>query len=196
MSEAIYYVYAYINKTTGLPYYIGKGKGNRAFAPHGRVTVPKDKSKIVFCESHLTNVGACAIERRLIRIWGKKCDGSGILLNITDGGEGNTASRSLEYREYLSRVLKGKPKENVENYKGPKSPEHREKLSLINKSRDYSLRKYNPNMVNPPTMYGSNNSASKSVTINNITYSCISDAMKDTGLSRYKILKRYVNCER
>lgn len=88
MSDFIYYVYAYINSKTGLPYYIGKGKNNRAFEPHGRVKVPNDKSMIFFCETNLSNVGACAIERRLIRLFGRKMDGSGILLNIAEGGEG------------------------------------------------------------------------------------------------------------
>lgn len=87
----IYYVYAYINKKTGLPYYIGKGKGRRAYMPHGRVKLPKDKSKIVFLETNLSNVGACALERRYISWFGRKgIDEGGILLNITEGGEGSS----------------------------------------------------------------------------------------------------------
>ena len=70
--SGIYYVYAYINKKTNLPYYIGKGKDNRAYKKHSRISVPKDKSKIVFLEKNLTNIGALALERRMIRWYGRK----------------------------------------------------------------------------------------------------------------------------
>lgn len=57
----IYYVYAYLRKSDNTPYYIGKGKHNRAFVKHHGVSVPKDRSKIVFLEANLSNVGALAL---------------------------------------------------------------------------------------------------------------------------------------
>lgn len=103
----IYYVYAYLrskDSTTakaGTPYYIGKGKGKRAVAKHS-VPVPTDRSKIVFLETNLTDVGACALERRYIRWYGRKDNNTGILLNQTDGGDG-ACNPSIEYRAKCAR---------------------------------------------------------------------------------------------
>lgn len=112
---SIYYVYAYIRKSDGTPYYIGKGKGNRAFQKHN-VTVPKDKSKIIFLETNLTEIGSLALERRLIEWWGRKDLNTGILYNKTNGGEGTSGviskligiPKNIEHRKCLSESNKGK----------------------------------------------------------------------------------------
>ena len=55
-----FYVYAYIRSkdtTTakaGTPYYIGKGSKDRIYKNHGKIAVPKDKSRIVFLETNLS----------------------------------------------------------------------------------------------------------------------------------------------
>jgi hypothetical protein len=103
------YVYAYL-RGDGSPYYIGKGSEKRAWMKSkGEVYPPVQDDRIIIVEANLTDTGALAIERRMIKWYGRKDDNSGILRNKTDGGDGASgAIRSEEYKKRRKDAMTGR----------------------------------------------------------------------------------------
>jgi hypothetical protein len=129
-----YYTYAYLRED-GTPYYIGKGKDGRVFKNHMRQNKidlkPKDKSRIIFLKQNLTEEQAIKHEIYMIAVFGRKDLGTGILRNMTNGGDGISGYCHTE--ETKKRISKS----GEENpfYGKKHSPETLEKMREASKNR-------------------------------------------------------------
>jgi hypothetical protein len=119
-----YYTYAYLRED-GTPYYIGKGRNRRAYKPHkrGNIDIKPPKNRILFLKKNLTENEAIKHEIYMIFVFGRKDNNSGILRNLTDGGEGPGSGRIF-------------------------SEESKKKISNSKKGRSFNLKKYNVIDVN------------------------------------------------
>jgi len=129
------YLYRHIRLDKNEPFYIGVGSDNdykRAYNKKGRSHSWKDIAykipyEVEIVLDNLTWKQACQKEIEFIKLYGRKDLNLGILVNMTDGGEGQFGRKINEY----TRTKMSKPKSN--------RAKNNMKLSHIN--RDYSYLK-------------------------------------------------------
>ena len=130
-----YYVYLYVRTSGYSPYYVGKGLAGsyRHLSSYHSVVLPKDRERIKIIKESLTNEEACELERTLIRFWGRQDNGTGVLRNCTDGGEGTPGRKHKEStKRLMSEQKRGK---STWNSGGTCSQEWKDKVSASRKGK-------------------------------------------------------------
>lgn len=140
-----YYTYIHLRPDTNAVFYVGRGKGKRAYHPYNRNrhwqnVVKKNKGvfDVVIVDTDLTHLESAKKEIELIAFYERHT-----LTNLSDGGEGNNGwMPSEETRSKISNWHKGKvvsesTRQKISQVvtgtiKGPR-PEHvKQKISAAN----------------------------------------------------------------
>jgi hypothetical protein len=141
-----YYTYAYLREDK-TPYYIGKGKckTQRHLHPGHYVPIPPEE-RILILKNNISEDEAIKHEIYLISIFGRKDNNTGILRNLTDGGDGKSGWKaSKETCDKISKSLMGRKRtpEQIEKHRmsmlGRKlSEEHKRKIGEGGKGKKMS----------------------------------------------------------
>ena len=128
-----FYTYVWLRED-GSPWYVGKGFGNRACQRCKGHWAPKDRS-LIKLQNWADEPTALAYEFYQIDFWGRKNIGTGVLHNLTEGGEGTSGcvlseetKRKMSVARIGNKSRLGIPhseefkKKHSEDMKGKKNP--------------------------------------------------------------------------
>lgn len=149
-NESIFLVYFHRAQIDQKVFYVGVGKGIRPYqkiqrSKYWHEFVKENGMPIIeIIHKDITLKEAFELEKKYIKQFGKRINGTGALVNITDGGPGSGLKISPENRKKLieAKRLKGTSDQTRKKMSlakigkklGIRSDEHREKLSLSQKS--------------------------------------------------------------
>ena len=131
-------IYKHLKKGTDEVFYIGMGTPTRPYIRNGRSNwwdkvVAKYGYDIEIIEDSLSDEEAKCLEIKLIAKYGRRDLGTGTLVNMTDGGDGNNGKvHTDETKEKMSNAQLG---DKHWNYGGKITNNHKNKLSIANKGK-------------------------------------------------------------
>lgn len=163
-------------KPNGEVFYIGIGDkyrpNSKKRSKWWHKVVNKHGYEVQVLKTKLSWDDACELEKTLISWYGRIDKGTGTLVNMTDGGDGNVGySPSQETRDKISKSNKGK-KMNF-------TDEWRKNLSIAGIGRKLKQESIDKQMMS--------NKQRKPIIINGVEYISISDASRKLGVSRSSI---------
>ena len=123
----MYYVYLWLREDR-TPYYVGKGKGYRAYQKH-IIGCPPPKDRVIIVKEFKDENESYFFEEWLIQVYGRKSDG-GILLNTSIGGQ-KSSSKYKSESEY-SKIRKN---QNTKYKQSNKGKETQKKWNALNPER-------------------------------------------------------------
>jgi hypothetical protein len=135
------YVYRHIRIDKNEPFYIGISNSNKSYYRADKKDRNNLWSKITSKTKYIVEIllddlsweQACEKEKEFIKLYGRINNNTGILTNLTDGGEGVLGyTFSEEQRKKLSESHKGKPNNQLGR---THSEESRKKMSFAQKNK-------------------------------------------------------------
>lgn len=120
----MYYVYLWLREDR-TPYYVGKGKGYRAYQKH-IIGCPPSKDRVIIVKEFEDEDESYLFEEWLIQVYGRKCE-RGILLNTSIGGR-KSKSKYRTASEY-SKIRK---EQNIRYKQSDKGKETQRKWDAAN----------------------------------------------------------------
>jgi hypothetical protein len=108
----MYYTYAYLREDR-TPYYIGKGTGYRINDKKRTIHIPPRDRRLIL-KTFDNEEDAFKHEIYMISLYGRKDLGTGILRNLTDGGEGSV--NIIRTKEHLNALNEGRKHIYTEQY--------------------------------------------------------------------------------
>lgn len=131
-----YYIYEFINPLTGKCFYVGKGKSNRYkihfyFQDNNKLKqriirkILNKNEKVIINISYKSKEEKIIIEKEieLIKFYGRRNNKTGILTNLTDGGEGTSGkfhtekTKTIIKEKKLKRLQAGEVIKHSEEWK-------------------------------------------------------------------------------
>jgi hypothetical protein len=126
-----YYVYCHLRLDNEQPFYIGKGRKGRCYEISRRSQFWKNiynkyGRKVIFINENLTNEEAIQFEKFYINKYGRIDNGTGILCNLTDGGDGTPGCKrdndgnknpmySKKHTDQTKKIISDKAKDRLKD---------------------------------------------------------------------------------